>query len=134
MSEGSKPWWQWISKDDLRLLREYVQKRKPKRNSLELAKDTSLTEGLEKKKSILRKPSMKPETEDDTRDGIQVNFNDDFVESETKVKTKEELDYAYHGYTLEITDKVRLIQLPLNNRTHNRRVSFHHSVITMDSD
>ena len=139
MSEGSKPWWQWISKDDLRLLREHVQRRKPKRNSLELARDSSLMEGGEKKKSILRKPSMQPETDNDTQcnDGNQVEFNGAFVESDTKVKTKEEIDYAYHGYTLEITDKVRLVPLNStnpNNRKHNRRVSFHQSCIRMDSD
>ena len=54
-----------------------------------------------------------------SNDGKQVYFNESFVEIDTKVKTKEELDYEYPGYTLEITDKVRLIPLSRNGNVNN---------------
>ena len=87
-----------------------------KRNSIELAKLS-----LERKKG---KPILKitentaidmtadpSEIDPDVDIQKQVHLNGGFVKSEDEIKKDCEFDYEYTGYTLEITDKVRVVPI-----------------------
>ena len=113
MASHSKPWWKWLSNTELRILR-FEKSRKLKRNSLELAKARTLERKVSK--SILKKTSVDtlsacPRIASDASIQKEVYLNKGFEESEAQIRDNHTSDYEYSGYTLEITDIVRIIPI-----------------------
>ena len=96
-----------------------------KRNSLELAKAKYLERKMSN--SILKKTSVNmvatdPDIYADVCPHKQVHINEGFEESEAGMKQSHQFDYEYNGYTLEITDTVRIV--PISKITeHEDKVS-----------
>ena len=116
LSKNSKPWWKWISKEDLRSLHEQ-HVRKPKRNSIEVAKNRAATgSGSEGKSTSQNQISKESDVVTHIENLSKINNHGDVnhtYPNEGFMNTKEMdavgHDYAYSGYTLEITPKVGLI-------------------------
>ena len=134
MSKKSKPWWKWISKEDLHSLHEQHGK-KIKRNSIDVAKNRSVRgSGSKGKSSSLNQSAKKTEivihTENLSKDNSHGDVNNVYL-NEGYVDTNETdatgNDYVYNGYTLNITPKVGLIPIVIKkeDETHDeiRRLS-----------
>ena len=66
--------------------------------------------------SILKKTSVDMVATDpyiyaDVYPQKQVHINEGFEEAEAEMKQGHHFDYEYNGYTLEITDKVRIVPI-----------------------
>ena len=116
LSQYSKPWWKWVSKTDLAILR-YEKTSHLRRCSLPLAKARLESNN----RSILRKASLNRVVEGDYCVGGRRHDEEHPSKQirETEVKhnpdnndsNRKECDYTYDGYTLEITDKVRILNI-----------------------
>ena len=116
LSQYSKPWWKWVNHVDLAILR-YEKTSHLRRCSLPLAKARLDSNN----RSILRKSSLNRVVDGDYCVGGRVHaeehlekqmdcngIGDDIAE---KTPNTNNCDYSYKGYTLEISDKVRIINI-----------------------
>ena len=116
LSQHSKPWWKWVNQTDLAILR-YEKTSHLRRCSLPLAKARLESNN----RSILRKASLNRVVEGDycvggkTHDEVhtrkQIIKKEHGENSENNGSNRNECDYKYDGYTLEITDKVRILNI-----------------------
>ena len=116
LSQHSKPWWKWVNKTDLAILRCEKASRL-RRNSITLTKAR-----LDNRRpSILRKSSLNRVVEgdycvggrrhDEEHPGKQPDDTTVVKTPNTDALNGNECDYRYEGYTLEIADKVRIVNI-----------------------
>ena len=116
LSQHSKPWWKWVNKTDLAILR-YEKASHLRRNSIPLTKARLESSS----RSILRKSSLNRVVDGDycvggRRHNEEPHGKETDETSVQKIPQKDALggnvgDYSYEGYTLEITDKVQIINI-----------------------
>ena len=123
LSENSKPWWKWITTEQLHTLHEQ-RSRKPKRNSIEVIKDKALRGNEKRKPAIVEENRLESDaaTHPDTHsENSHKNIGDSCIyQNEGFLEDKEicsiSTGYAYVGYTLEIGSKVRRIPIAANGK------------------